>query len=422
MKLIKAHRKAAVAGLALVVAAITGGTAYAFWTTSGSGNGSATDGNAASIKIEPLTTSTAVYDSLYSPLPSSVVSQSYEATGTAEYGNQIALAGGGGQTLSTVVVTMDDWACQSGDWTGDSGPCVTTPGSTYSEPITLDIYAVGASNSVGSLITSDTQTFAIPYRPSANASCAGQEWLDGSGNCHNGYAFNITFNTFGGAVLPGSVIFGITYSTTGNADANENGGPTSGNPAASLNVGLTTEPSEPTVGTDPLAGTGSDYIGITDANGGGSGGGYDENYCDYAAPWVGFRYDPAPCTGTEALNYGASGSWYIPAVEFNVTDGGTIDLYPGGPAQNVDFSITNLSSTPAYIQTVSFAITPGTLPAGCDPSWFVLTQPSTADGYTVPGNSTVNFTGSGGSISLYNEALNQDACEGVTVPLTFTSN
>lgn len=421
MKLFKTHRKMTVAGVALTVAIFGGGAAFAFYTTSGSGNGSATAANGASIKIEPLTTSAAAYDSLYSPLPASVVSQSFEATATSDLGNQIHLAGGGGQTLSTVVVTMDSWACQYGDWNGNSGPCATTAGATFNAPITLNVYNVGGGNAVGSLITSDTQTFAAPYRPSASGgSCSGQEWLASDG-CHNGFAFNITFNNFNAAVLPANVIYGITYSTTPSGNPIDNGGPSGNNPAASLNVGLTNEPSQPTVGTDPLIGTGSDYLGIgtADGNSGYASGG---EWCDGAVVPAPFRYDAGPCTGANSLNFGRSATAFIPAVEFNMQSAGTIGLYPGGPAQNVDFSITNFSSTPAYVQTVTFGITPNTLPAGCNASWFVLAQPTTANGYTIPANSTVDFTNSGGSILLYNEALSQDACKGVAIPLTFTSN
>ena len=44
------------------------------------------------------------------------------------------------------------------------------------------------------MIGSVTQTFAIPYRPSADfINCTGGRWFDGSG-CFNGKAVNLTFN------------------------------------------------------------------------------------------------------------------------------------------------------------------------------------------------------------------------------------
>jgi hypothetical protein len=49
-----------------------------------------------------------------------------------------------------------------------TGTCVTTPGDTYNVPITFNVYNVGTGNVVGTQIVSVTQTFAIPYRPSAD--------------------------------------------------------------------------------------------------------------------------------------------------------------------------------------------------------------------------------------------------------------
>src|ERR1035438_9949200 len=116
-----------------------------------------------------------------------------------------------------------------------STPCASTPGATFSVPITLNIYNVGAGNAVGSFIASDTQSFNIPFRPSANASCRSGEWYDNTATaliygvtadnlCHNGLANNITFNgsafSTPNITLPGSVIYGIAYST----GSNPNGG------------------------------------------------------------------------------------------------------------------------------------------------------------------------------------------------------
>jgi hypothetical protein len=93
-------------------------------------------------------------------------SAAYEATQMSEYGNQVDFAPGTSRTLSNVVVAMDSYACQSGSYGGND--CVSAPGATFSTPLTLNIYNVGADNAVGSLITSVTQTFAIPYRPTGN--------------------------------------------------------------------------------------------------------------------------------------------------------------------------------------------------------------------------------------------------------------
>jgi hypothetical protein len=111
---------------------------------------------------------------------------------------------------------MSSWGCQSGHWY--SGDCVTAPGATFSHPITLKIYNVVAGNQVGALIGSVTQTFSIPYRPSADfVHCTGAnfgKWFDASSNtCFNGLANNVTFN-LSGLTVPNEVIFGAAYNTT----------------------------------------------------------------------------------------------------------------------------------------------------------------------------------------------------------------
>jgi hypothetical protein len=291
MKLVSSKRKMAVVGLAIGLIAGAGGLAFAFFTTSGTGTGSAQVGQASTVSINQLNTSSeTLYSSLESPLPPSLSSQSFEATGTSQLGDQVTLASGN-QPLSNVVVTMESWTCQN--WAAvaasPSAVCTTTPGTTFNAPITFNIYNVGSDGtSVGSLITSDTQTFAIPFRPSASggASCAG-DGTNGGGYiasdnvCHHGVTDNVTFNSFSPAAnLPANVIYGIAYST----GAQPNGGNGAAGPAGSLNVAFVTEPSEPTIGTDPLTGTGSDYIDITHANGGTStGGAYQSNYCDGGA-------------------------------------------------------------------------------------------------------------------------------------------
>ena len=100
---------------------------------------------------------TTVYDSTVSPLPGNLVSQAFQATQTSEFGNQVTLSGAANQ-LNNVVVTLSSWGCESGAWGnayGTANACVTTPGATFSEPITFNIYSVGADNAVGSIYRLD---------------------------------------------------------------------------------------------------------------------------------------------------------------------------------------------------------------------------------------------------------------------------
>jgi hypothetical protein len=182
-----------------------------------------------------------IYDSIPSPLPPNVPSVGFQATQTAEFGDDVSFAG----TLrhvTTAVVTMSAWAKHS-DWPG-------YPAEGFSHPITLNLYnvdhSVPANPAVGTLITSVTQTFLIPWRPEADPSC-GTAWLASDSQCYNGLAFNITFNL--SALLPDEIIYGIAYNTNtwGYAPLHASG------PYESLNVGLrdyTSFPGPLTVGTD----------------------------------------------------------------------------------------------------------------------------------------------------------------------------
>ncbi len=274
-----------------------------------------------------------IYDSIIDPNPGNVPSQSFEATGTEEFGNQVNL-GGVARVLDSVAVQMSSWACQSGSWTGSPSPCATTPGATFSVPITFNIFGVGPASAngpstAGPLLATDTQTFNIPYRPSADPNyvtdCAATAaadsapisdfqytWFDaGLNKCFNGYFTDISF-TFGHVTLPSSVIYGITFNTntSGLHPLGHSG------PADSLNVALSQEPSSPSVGSDAYQGT--VYTDIHD-------GGYQSNYCDGGAAGISvFRIDEPTGyptnNGTNSGCWSVSGNtapWYIPAVQFN---------------------------------------------------------------------------------------------------------
>jgi len=157
--------------------------------------------------------STVVYNNIPSPTPGNVSSQAFEATQTSEFGGQV-MFGGTDRTNPKVTVLMSSWGCQTGHWT--SGDCNTTVGATFSEPITLNVYNVGSGNAPGTLLATTTQTFNIPFRPSANnVSCTGAnagKWSDGT-TCFNGFATPISFDLTG-VTLPSKVIISVAYNTT----------------------------------------------------------------------------------------------------------------------------------------------------------------------------------------------------------------
>jgi hypothetical protein len=154
-----------------------------------------------------------IYDSTVNPQPGNLPSVGPEAYAFKELGDNITFAGTA-RNPKNVTVTMSSWGCQSGTWI--SANCVTTPGSTYSIPITLNIYNAG-SPTPGTPIATKTQTFAIPYRPSSdNFNCTGGRWYQvTTGTCFNGLASNITFDLSSlNILLPNSVVYGITYNTS----------------------------------------------------------------------------------------------------------------------------------------------------------------------------------------------------------------
>lgn len=200
-----------------------------------------------------------IFDNSPATVPSNLPSYGPEAYYFNEWGAGVTFPVSGPRKLATATVTMSSWACQSGSW--DAGNCATTPGATFTAPMTFNVYNVGAGNTVGTKIATQTQTFVLPYRPSAdpghcpadpnNYAPNAVKWFDGA-TCYNGKAANITF-TFSGETLPDSVIFGISYNTSTNGYAPVGAG--NGGPLDSLNVatypgtGVGTPAVAPSVGT-----------------------------------------------------------------------------------------------------------------------------------------------------------------------------
>jgi len=280
-----------------------------------------------SVFAAPHAASNVLYNSMI-PSPGNVVSESFEATETAQFGNEITLTRSA--RAGTVVVTMSSWGCQSGGWSTDD--CVTTPGSKFTEPITLNIFQAPATNPTtqpdtvgsglpGAVIASVTKTFSIPYRPSANhTKCIGAEagaWFDvKNGQCFNGFATNITFNLSSLHVtLPQTFVFGIAYNTSdyGAApfgDSTACHATSEGCGYDSLNVGLSSDPDNLNVGSNPYSG----YV-WQNTN-------YAPYYCDYngvsspAGTGV-FRIDSPSTPACWGVDTSTEAPWYMPAVEFN---------------------------------------------------------------------------------------------------------
>lgn len=253
----------------------------------------------------------ATYDSIPNPLPGNLPSLGFEATSTSEFGNQVVF-GIGSRNLHQVTVTMSSWACQSGSAT--DGTCLTAAGSTFAEPITLNIYTAPTATSFprpGSLITTMTQTFNIPYRPSASIGCTNGGW---GSSCFHGLAINIVFDfdlKSGHVKLPDTVVYGIAYNTSDYGAAPQRPQPcnatATGCPYDSLNVALSTDPTDLSAGSDPNTGT---VFWNTSVAG---------FYCDGGANGSGFFRLDSPGAGNGCWSIGAPNTLpaYVPAVEFS---------------------------------------------------------------------------------------------------------
>jgi hypothetical protein len=154
---------------------------------------------------------TTVYNNIPNPLRGNMASEAFEATQTSEFGGQVELAGVARKS-PTVTVTLSSWACQN---LQGGAACHTTPGSTFEWPITLNLYAVGAENAPAEKLATLTQTFAIPFRPSASKKCTpNAEGAVGWGpNCFHGKTHNIKSH-LPGVSLPTKVIISVAYNTS----------------------------------------------------------------------------------------------------------------------------------------------------------------------------------------------------------------
>jgi hypothetical protein len=367
------------------IVALVGGVAFAYFTTAGSGTGSAQVGTNSALVVNE--TGVSVYNSTIAP-SSYVQDQCLQCVQASQFGNEVTLTAAN-QLLSTVVVGMRSWDATAVNW-----------------PITFNIYS---PTDLSTPIATDTQNFAIPAAVNPNTTPT---------------AFNITFN-FDGMfdVLPGTIVYGISFPTTlyPTAPTGFSAGPTGA--ADGLNIALSSSASDISVGTDPYPGT--VFINTSDL------GGFQVDAGTCINPTLGvFSATDVWCGATNPHNYGAYGSSAgadIPAVQINVA--GTGNLYPGGPAQTVNFTVYNPGSTTEALNAVAISVTTdpsngyaentsGNDITGCYASWFTPTGQtwtggSIASGATVPG---------AGSISMTDTSGPQDACQGASLSLTFTAS
>ncbi len=206
--------------------------------------------------LPSLAAAEVVYRNLPSPLPKNMASVGYEATSTAEFGGAVEFPPLTARRKPTIRVAMSTWACQTGTWGNNN--CKSTPGSTFSQSVTLNIYEVGLANAVGPKIASLTKTFKMPYRPTASNKCTTGTAKGGYAppSCFHGKLFFINF-AFPSTVLPSEkAIISVAYNTSDYGAVPQRPQPCdseeAGCPFDSLNVAVTeaSEP-KPSVGSYP---------------------------------------------------------------------------------------------------------------------------------------------------------------------------
>lgn len=119
-------------------------------------------------------------------------------------------------------------------------------------------------------------------------------------------------------------------------------------------------------------------------------------------------------------------SWKVPKTAEPLTMSGNAGtVYPGGPSSSFQTTITNPNSGPVTITSLTVGL--GAIPAGCQASWFTLTQSnvSPVQPITVPGSGSITLPDpvhapgvTAPSISM-SDSGDQSTCETQTIPASY---
>jgi hypothetical protein len=179
-----------------------------------------TTGNGGTLTIPPAA-GTVVFNDIPIPVLNKIPSIGFQSNHELEFGDGIVPTQTG--TLSTATIILNSQGCYTGQGNVATGPnaCFTPANATFSTPVTMNIYNVTSSGTrVGSQIGSLTQTFQIPYRPSADpVNCTGSNtgyfFSTVDGICSNGISSSLVFNWYTGSpvTLPAQAIVTVTYNT-----------------------------------------------------------------------------------------------------------------------------------------------------------------------------------------------------------------
>jgi len=362
------RRAAAMTVVAILLGAVA---AFAYFSSTGSGTGSAHSGTASNVTITQIG---AGYDSL---IPNSGYHQDQcmnTCSGVTEIGNDVTLANSGDQQLISVVVAADNWNL-----------------TTVTPTMTLSIPVPNGPNGPITPVTENSQVLA-------------------AGTAGGPTTTNVTFDfSTQNAWVGQEFVYGIQCSDC--------------DTGAGVNLALSSSATNVSVGTDTHPG--SIYVDSTVSPG--SPLGTDFPTCADAG--TGFALVNVDCGPSNPGNPGAYGnegaaSADIPAVEFNVVGGTETGLAPGGPSDPINFAITNPGSSSVYVNSVTTTVSSVTTNADiptCSTLWYSIANSPVTIGENIPPGTTF-FDNTGVTISMPPNVLNQDSCEGNAVTLGFTSN
>ena len=106
----------------------------------------------------------------------------------------------------------------------------------------------------------------------------------------------------------------------------------------------------------------------------------------------------------------------------------TVPVFPGGPAGPVSFTASNSASVPEQLSTIhlaSYAVDSTHVTAGCTAAFGVYTMadvPVTVADGKILAHATNQVLTDAGSLFMTDTLTNQNACEGATLTLTFTTS
>jgi hypothetical protein len=115
------------------------------------------------------------------------------------------------------------------------------------------------------------------------------------------------------------------------------------------------------------------------------------------------------------------------AVDVHQAAGDLTPMYPGDSAQPLDFTLENTTGQDVYISDVAVAVTDvkkdgESILDGCDATNFTIVQPNPDVVKREVLKNTTSAAISSGSIQFNNKNVNQDACKGASVVLTYTAS